>query len=699
MRPLSLKMRISLALLVAFALVAGTATAFAKARFRETETLHAREDSAARVEAIARLVDTRFFELGQDANAAANDGGTHAPREILEAMQRSGFANAIVLGAQGGLLEASGEASANTTLVALMRTHAPAPDFPATTYAFRDGWLLVGSRSTDLKTAVVGAMSRDFLSDSFLVDALVHPTNAHAVLTREGEVVAASANYPADRAHVDVLESNTSGVLSSFDSHADAHFSDTRPLVTMDARVEGLTPGSGIAARVDAVTQQFLFSMGLAFGLGGIVTVGLVTLSFRPLDRITDAARRLGRGEEDIQIPVAGNDEIGTLASVMEQSAAFLAAARRAEADRAAQARLAAEDFELAVGALSRGVGEAETPEEVAARLADALLRVTSARAVVVRSGSETLAACGRDGDAPELHALLESDRDAFHTFTQRSGAHALEVAVLPGDAPIPASEARKVEILAAQAGLALHRARSTAEVRRAHAQKEVFLDILSHDLKNPIAVARGRVELLQRRQPEVAGALAPVEQSLDRATGIIEQALLLSRLDRAAAPERQPADVVAIAEESAQALRPLAAQRGIRIEVLADAPVTWPVNPLLQRAIENILSNAIKWSPQDKAVHIAVHADDARCTLRVVDHGPGIAPEDRTRVFGRFERADHTGVKGTGLGLAIARRVAQMHDASIRIEQTPGGGCTFVLDIPLPAPGANPPPLQGGAP
>lgn len=689
MRSLSLKTRISLALLVAFMLVATIATVFAQASFRESEVRYVRTDSQARVEAIAQMIDARFLALGQDANAAANDAGVIEPRRVLEQMQRAGFSVALVLGENDTVLAKSGEALWNDSLVEVLLRGAPAANYPATVYGYADGWFLVSSRSLDLKTAVVGGMSREYLSDGYLVDTLIHSEYAHAFVLTDGRVLAASANYPYDRDSIEVVDANDTGILQSFGDR-DVYYVQTSATDIVSGHVEGLAPSAILAARVDAMTVRFLLSMAVAFGIGGSVTILLVAYSFRPLDRITDAARRLGRGEEDLHLELRDRDELGTLAEVLNQSALALGDARRAEAARADEARLAAEDFELAVGDLSRAVGEAETPHEVGARLAEGLLRVTSARAVVVRQGSEPLAAAERDGagSAVALDALYASEPSAFHVTRMRSGEGEIVVAALPGEGhALPHAESRKVDILTAQAAIAIQRARANVALKHATQQKETFLDILSHDLKNPIAVARGRVELLGMKDATLLEKLAPVEKSLERATRIIEEALLLSKLERAEQLERAPVDLSILVEESANAIRPLAAPRNVAIRVDVAPETMWPASRLLQRAIENLVSNAVKWSPEGGQVEVAVAKEPTRCRILIVDHGPGIPPADRARLFARFERADRTGVKGTGLGLAIAKRVGEMHGGSIAIEDTPGGGCTFVLDLPNAVP------------
>jgi two-component system, OmpR family, sensor histidine kinase MprB len=112
-------------------------------------------------------------------------------------------------------------------------------------------------------------------------------------------------------------------------------------------------------------------------------------------------------------------------------------------------------------------------------------------------------------------------------------------------------------------------------------------------------------------------------------------------------------------------------------------APVTVAGAPaLLERAISNLLDNAAKWSPAGAPVEVLLGTDGA---VVVRDHGPGVPPEDRERIFERFFRADRThGVPGSGLGLAIVRRVAEAHAGSVVVEPAAGGGARFTLRIPV---------------
>ncbi|HEX7124799.1 MAG TPA: HAMP domain-containing sensor histidine kinase, partial [Thermodesulfobacteriota bacterium] len=136
--------------------------------------------------------------------------------------------------------------------------------------------------------------------------------------------------------------------------------------------------------------------------------------------------------------------------------------------------------------------------------------------------------------------------------------------------------------------------------------------------------------------------------------------------------------------------LAPEAARRGVSI-------VVEPAPPVLVRAtadavaviIGNLLDNAVKFSPPGGRVAVHLDARGGRGRVAVADQGPGIAPGDRARVFERFYRGDPSrapGSPGVGLGLAIAQALARAHGGRIEVGDTPGGGATFTLDLPLAA-------------
>lgn len=362
----------------------------------------------------------------------------------------------------------------------------------------------------------------------------------------------------------------------------------------------------------------------------------------------------------------------------------------RARAER----RAAQEQFEVAVGDLARSLGAADDTEEIARELASGLQAVTNAQAAVVLTHDRLLATRCADGtSADEVHQLVRSNPERFAWFDAAldTSNTPIDLVVLPADGDdLEEADRRKAEMLATQAAIAFHRADITRRIRKAHErlqrtarQKQMFLDILSHDLKNPLSVATGRIDLLSTQDPDLADALEPVQTALERADRLIERTLLYSRLEEQQGLDREPRQLAGVVNEATHRLSDTAEAAGVELDVDADPDAIARVHPVLVQAVENLLGNAIKWSPEDATVEVAVETVDRGHRIKVVDHGPGIPPEDRDRLFERFSRVDRTGATGTGLGLAIAKRIVEMHEGRIWHEPTPEGGATFVVELP----------------
>lgn len=672
MRALSIQVKVTVAIVLALLVVDGVGVGVAESNFRQSETQHAREQATAKTNALANVLELRLRALSQIAWDAAQSLETATDEQTAQTLQRAGFTSFVVIGPDGDIAITGGDARDDPGLredLAML-----APLFPGRTYMEKYDHLILSVRSNNHKYAIIGAIDRDTLASSFLADILIDATGANLVMTKNDELVAASQGFNTpDPSELESLPAGDEATLGD-----EAYLVQRANLSGLEGYVVHLVPKSAIDARVNALAFRFFETSTAAMVLAGVATILIVTVAFRPLSRITEAARKLGRGEEDLNLHVRSRDALGLLASVMNDSARKIGEARRRQAQDAEKLKLAAEDFQLAVGGLARSVGEAESAPEVARRLCEASLKVTSARAALVMRGDAIVAVTTRASevqlDDAIARALVTSTPEAW-SWSNVPGDNA-RLALLPSPAGASDADARKLEILVHQAALAFHRTRVTDRLK-------VYVDILSHDLKNPLAVARGRVEMLATKQPDCKEKLDAIEQSLDRATRIIDEAVLFSKLEGKVELAREPLDLAQVAKDAVHALAPLADARGIELAVSAPRSVMWDANPLLARAVENLLSNAIKWSPDRSTVIVDVEPAQDACRIRVIDHGPGIPHADRARLFGRFERADKVGVKGVGLGLAISKRVVDVHGGRIHIEDTPGGGCTFVIELP----------------
>ncbi|WP_405489808.1 sensor histidine kinase [Streptomyces sp. NBC_00096] len=225
--------------------------------------------------------------------------------------------------------------------------------------------------------------------------------------------------------------------------------------------------------------------------------------------------------------------------------------------------------------------------------------------------------------------------------------------------------------------------------LERSDARQRQFTADASHELRNPLAAVRSRLEVALRDpdRESVAAALADTE----RLQGIAADLLLLARLDGGPAPRTEPVDLALLAAEDV-ARRP---ERGARLRLDARAPVPASGDPArLERALANLVDNALRYARTGVVVRAA--AEDGWALLEVTDDGPGIPEADRDRVFERFVRLDADRGRasgGTGLGLAIARELARAHGGDVQALPAPTGGARLVLRVPATTPPASAPP------
>jgi two-component system, OmpR family, sensor kinase len=238
-----------------------------------------------------------------------------------------------------------------------------------------------------------------------------------------------------------------------------------------------------------------------------------------------------------------------------------------------------------------------------------------------------------------------------------------------------------------------LERLESSFEMQRR------FTADASHELRSPLTVLKGEIELALRRDrpnDEYRRVLQSNLQEVDRLTWLAQDLLTLARSDAGVMqPRLQFADVVALSRTVLDRLGSKAEER--HVDLVLDAPpvVEALVDPgLFEQLLWNLLDNAVKFSPPGAAVRVAITRDGGACTLDVADRGPGIPESDTPRIFERFYRGDpaRTAARdgGTGLGLAIVRAMAEAHGGTVAARPNPGGGTVFSVNLPL-VPSARP--------
>jgi two-component system OmpR family sensor kinase len=180
---------------------------------------------------------------------------------------------------------------------------------------------------------------------------------------------------------------------------------------------------------------------------------------------------------------------------------------------------------------------------------------------------------------------------------------------------------------------------------------------------------------------------MSGITRESERMTLLVDDLLLLARLDEGRPLERKPVDLAQLVGEAVDAARVVEPERPIELSV---EPLTVTGDEArLRQVLDNLLANARSHTPAGTPVSVALERVGDRARLSVADHGPGLTEEQAARVFERFYRADTSRARasgGVGLGLAIVAAVTEAHGGAAAAEPTPGGGATFVITLPLAA-------------
>jgi len=222
---------------------------------------------------------------------------------------------------------------------------------------------------------------------------------------------------------------------------------------------------------------------------------------------------------------------------------------------------------------------------------------------------------------------------------------------------------------------------------------KDQFLATLSHELRTPMSAVLGWLHLLRSgklKAEQEAQALETIERNARLQNQLINDLLDVSRIITGQLRiERDKASPAAILESAIDTVRPQASARRVAINVAlpAESPVVWGDSSRLQQVFINLLVNAIKFSPGDGAIDVAMDCAGNDVEIRFIDHGDGIAPDMMPVIFERFRQADGSITRkhgGMGLGLAIARHIMDLHGGSVTAESAGlGQGATFTVRLP----------------
>ncbi|MBT1256635.1 HAMP domain-containing histidine kinase [Rhodococcus erythropolis] len=229
----------------------------------------------------------------------------------------------------------------------------------------------------------------------------------------------------------------------------------------------------------------------------------------------------------------------------------------------------------------------------------------------------------------------------------------------------------------------------SEESARRSEEKMRRFVGDASHELRTPLTTIRGFAELYRQ------GAMTDTETLMNRIEGeasrmglLVEDLLMLARLDEQRPLENKPVDLLAVAADSVQAARAIAPDRTVELQMTGGPglPEVQGDEARLRQVVANLVGNAIKHTPPDAQVTVRVGTTENSAVVEVSDTGQGLSDEDAARIFERFYRADTSRTRetgGAGLGLSIVSALVAAHDGTVSVETSLGQGTTFRVELP----------------
>jgi two-component system OmpR family sensor kinase len=240
-----------------------------------------------------------------------------------------------------------------------------------------------------------------------------------------------------------------------------------------------------------------------------------------------------------------------------------------------------------------------------------------------------------------------------------------------------------------------LSQIQSAFEARQASEDRlRRFVADASHELRTPLTSIRGYAEMFRRgaseRPEDLATSMRRIEEESARMGVLVDDLLLLARLDQGRPLDRRPVDLTRVAADAVADALAVEPARPITLHTAGAGTVVLGDELRLRQVAANLLANARQHTPPTAAVRVGVRGDNGSVVLEVADDGPGLFPEEAAKVFERFYRADPSRNRnqgGTGLGLSIVAAVAEAHGGQARVESVPGHGARFWVELPSVAP------------
>jgi two-component system phosphate regulon sensor histidine kinase PhoR len=431
-----------------------------------------------------------------------------------------------------------------------------------------------------------------------------------------------------------------------------------------------------LVVEVAALRRAVMAAAGLAFLITAVLSAALSAPLAGPIAEIMAAARQFAAGNLQARIHVARHDELGELARILNTSAGRL-------------------EEQLAESARDRARTEA-----ILSAMEDGVLAVDHRGSVVLANSALR-------------RALLLPDpvgRHYVEALRQTEVGEVIEGVLGSGERRAVEVEVHNVRRFFALTGVpfpggggtphgAVLTFHDVTERRRLDRVRRDFVANASHELRTPLTSIRGFVEALEdgalAEPPTAHRFLGKIRTHADRMALLVQDLLDLSRLESGDRPPKlEPTAPAAVSGEVVEAFAEAADRKRIALRHQADWSGTLLTDAeRLRRILENLVDNAVKYTPEGGAVDVALRASgDGGAAIEIRDDGPGIPADHLPRLFERFYRVDKARSRelgGTGLGLAIVRHLVESIGAKVAVESEPGRGTHFTLTLPPAPPGA----------
>ena len=421
-----------------------------------------------------------------------------------------------------------------------------------------------------------------------------------------------------------------------------------------------------------AVRRMALAALGVGLAAALALSWGFSLLLSRRVHAIAQVAERYAAGDLSRPARDYGNDEIGTVARVLDDSVREIG--KRAADLASDRARMHA-----ILGGMVEGVIVVNEQGRIQL-VNDAARKMLGVRDST--EGKHYLEIVRHPDIAAQLGAALQGNGTEGLELTL---ARAPDLTIVARSAPVRSPAGRG-------AVLVMH---DITDLRKADRIRRDFVANVSHELRTPLTAVRGYVEALTDADPDPAEAkrfLEIIGRHTLRMERLVRDLLRLARLDAGQEPiDRVPCSVESLfdAVEAELEAAVEARRQSVRHRIAADAQVVSGDPAKLHDALRNLLENATNYAPEGTTIEMSAERRSGRIVLAVADQGPGIPDADLPRVFERFYRVDKARSRegrdpgGTGLGLAIVKHLVELHGGKVTAANRPAGGAVFTVELP----------------